>query len=176
MILLTTIQRCLSDLEGRDKMMKIIQYSFKVLLFHQWVDAKRWSAMVSHLSQTRKLLRVGKWIDTLLSQTTSYIVLGNRVADDLFCFYKLGVVGPGIGKKAERLAMYCWFLNICIDLKSTIMSLQQKKLFLTQLSCVKLVMDALFCACDIWKPTPGIQAWSGFFSGCLAGYKHWCTK
>jgi hypothetical protein len=81
------------------------------------------------------------------------IVLGNRVADDLFCFYKLGVLGPWIGKKAERAAVYCWFIGIWIDLRSNLIAMvdqqrqprDQAKLFLAKLSCVKLIMDVIFC-------------------------------
>jgi hypothetical protein len=90
---------------------------------------------------------------TLAKLCTLLIVVGNRVADDLFCFYKLGVLGPWIGKKAERTAVYCWFLGIWIDLRSTLIAMvdqkrqprDQAKLFLTKLSCVKLIMDVIFC-------------------------------
>ncbi|KAI8340345.1 peroxisomal biogenesis factor 11-domain-containing protein [Chlamydoabsidia padenii] len=213
--LLAVIQKYISDLEGRDKSIKIIQYAFKILLHYRWVNAKRWSTMVSHFSQTRKILRVGHGLGTFREMIALYstqqqqhplrmlakwcalfITFGNELADDLFCFYKMGVFGPSIGKKAEKVSIYCWFLGIFIDLKSNIMSLHsllqqqrknkdismeeqqlnQQKIFLAQVSCTKLMMDGIFCACDIWEPSfsSGVQAWSGFFSGSLSGYKLWC--
>ncbi|KAI8093606.1 peroxisomal biogenesis factor 11-domain-containing protein [Halteromyces radiatus] len=202
--LLSILEKYISDLEGRDKSIKIIQYTFKILLHYQLVDKKRWTTMVSHFSQTRKILRVGHWLGTiqemhqlLLSSSnrsflsllakwcTLWITLGNEVADDLFCFYKMGVFGPSLGKKAEKISIYCWFIGIWIDFRSNIMTLQkllqqqkeedQQKIFLTKISCTKLLMDGIFCACDIWEPSfsPVVQAWSGFFSGSLSGYKLW---
>ncbi|ORZ22514.1 peroxisomal biogenesis factor 11 [Absidia repens] len=218
---LSAIQKYISSLEGRDKSIKIIQYSFKLLLYYRWVEAKRWSKMVSHFSQTRKILRVGHCISTikdmsamyssssihkyplqqLATWSTLFITLGNEVADDLYCFYRMGVFGPAIGKKAEKVSIYCWFICIWLDLKSNMESLHtlsrqqqqrqqqqrtqtfslddqqihQHKIFLGRLSCVKLIMDGIFCACDIWEPSfsTGVQAWAGFFSGSLSGYKLW---
>jgi hypothetical protein len=189
---LAVIQKYISDLEGRDKSIKIIQYAFKILLHYRWVDSKRWSTMVSHFSQTRKILRVGHCLGTLRDMMDLYssspssaknhplrmlatwcgllITLGNEVADDLFCFYKMGVFGPSIGKKAEKVSIYCWFLGIFIDLKSNLKSLHtllqqqrkskdlsleeqqvhQQKIFLARVSCTKLMMDGIFCG--KWKP------------------------
>ncbi|CAO3591191.1 unnamed protein product [Absidia cylindrospora] len=215
--LLAIISKYISDLEGRDKSIKIIQYAFKILLHYRWVDTKRWSTMVSHFSQTRKLLRVGHCVGTVHDMMDSYsssspqkrplhflatwctfaITLGNEVADDLFCFYKMGVFGPSIGKKAEKVSIYCWFLGILIDLRSNLMSLnllqkqqqqhnqtsstddheaQFQKILLARVSCTKLMLDGIFCACDIWQPSfsSALQAWSGFFSGSLSGYKLLC--
>lgn len=183
---LAVIQKYISDLEGRDKSIKIIQYAFKLLLHYRWVDSKRWSTMVSHFSQTRKILRVGHCLGTIRDMMDLYssssttknhplrmlatwcgllITLGNEVADDLFCFYKMGVFGPTIGKKAEKVSIYCWFLGIFIDLKSNLKSLHtllqqqrkskdlsmeeqqvhQQKIFLARVSCTKLMMDGIFC-------------------------------
>jgi hypothetical protein len=181
---LAVIQKYISDLEGRDKSIKIIQYAFKILLHYRWVDSKRWSTMVSHFSQTRKILRVGHCLGTIREMMDLYssstknnnhplrmlatwcgllITLGNEVADDLFCFYKMGVFGPSLGKKAEKVSIYCWFVGIFIDLKSNLKSLHallqqkrkdlsveeqhahQQKIFLARVSCTKLMMDGIFC-------------------------------
>lgn len=202
--LLKLIEKYISELEGRDKSIKIIQYAFKILLHYSLVDKKRWSSMVSHFSQTRKILRLGHWVGTVqemkqtkLNDIVSWCILlntfSNEMGDDIFCLYKMGVVDPWIGKKAEKISIYCWFFGILNDLRSNFISLQklknqqkqekdkkdlqfQQKLFLAHVSCVKLIMDGIFCSCDIWEPTysSGIQAWSGFFSGLLSAYKLWC--
>ncbi|KAI9308708.1 peroxisomal biogenesis factor 11-domain-containing protein [Cunninghamella echinulata] len=209
---LSLIEKYISNLEGRDKSIKIIQYAFKILLHYSLVNKKRWASMVSHFSQTRKILRLGHWVGTLqeMKQTKwndilSWMILintfSNEMGDDLFCLYKMGVVDPWIGKKAEKISIYCWFMGILNDLKSNFISLQkeqlklkskqhdnddnmdhdlllqqQQKVFLIQVSCMKLIMDGIFCACDIWQPSysNGVQAWSGFTSGLLSAYKLWC--
>ncbi|KAG1078170.1 hypothetical protein G6F42_024392 [Rhizopus arrhizus] len=49
----------------------------------------------------------------------------------------------------------------------------KQKNHVAEISIIKLLMDAVFCACDIWPPrqAAAIQAWSGFLSGALAGCK-----
>ncbi|ORX58675.1 hypothetical protein DM01DRAFT_1333292 [Hesseltinella vesiculosa] len=183
----------ISELEGRDKSIKIIQYSFKLLLHYRLVNAKRWSGMVSQFSQTRKILRVGHCLGTLRDMQTSHSLwewlvlfntLGNEIGDDIYCFYKMGVVPPRLGKKAELVSIYCWFVGIWIDLHQAVLALQKikgndpetnEKRIMAQVSCVKLMMDGIFCTCDILEPSNSavVQAWSGFFSGCLSGYKLW---
>ncbi|CDH51976.1 hypothetical protein RO3G_06403 [Lichtheimia corymbifera JMRC:FSU:9682] len=190
------VQKYLKELDGRDKSIKIIQYAFKILLHHGLVNPKKWSSMVSSFSMTRKILRLGLAIGPtrklLLEPTPSLwnscvLVneIGNTVADDIYCLYKLGVVNSNLGKRAEIISMYCWFLGIMHDLHENYQSLQQlkannkpdqqEKIIMTQISLSKLMMDGIFCACDIWSPSfaNGVQAWSGFFSGALSGYKLW---
>ncbi|KAI8136665.1 hypothetical protein BJV82DRAFT_526745 [Fennellomyces sp. T-0311] len=188
------LQKFLKELDGRDKSVKIIQYLFKILLHHKLVHGKTWSPMVSNFSMTRKVLRLGLFMgparQLLFNKhdiiTTVFLVneFGNDMADDLFLLYKMGLVGPKIGKHAELVAYYCWFTGILHDLHENYMTLRQlrakeivdeEKVFTTQLSMVKLTMDGVFCACDIWQPSfsPGVQAWAGFFSGSISGYKLW---
>ncbi|KAI9258102.1 peroxisomal biogenesis factor 11 [Phascolomyces articulosus] len=195
-------QKFLKELDGRDKSIKFVQYLFKILLHYKLVHAKTWSPMVSNFSMTRKILRLGLFIAPVRELTFSrpdlmtscFLIneVGNTLADDIFCFYKMGLVGNQLGKKAEVIAIYCWFAGILRDFSENLMTLQHlrrqqeqkggdedhtlhEKVFTTQLSIVKLTMDGVFCGCDIWQPSfsSGVQAWSGFFSGCLSGYKLW---
>ncbi|KAI9497950.1 peroxisomal biogenesis factor 11-domain-containing protein [Zychaea mexicana] len=191
-----TLQKFLKELDGRDKSIKFFQYLFKILLHYKLVHAKTWSPMVSQFSMTRKILRLGLFIaparQLLYDNNKTDLVascfllneLGNTVADDIFCLYKLGLVSSKLGKQAEVVACYCWFAGILHDVHENWMTLRQlrqkqvvddEKMFNTQLSIVKLSMDGVFCACDIWQPSfaSGVQAWSGFFSGTLSGYKLW---
>ncbi|KAI8066461.1 hypothetical protein BC940DRAFT_302932 [Gongronella butleri] len=191
--LIELLQRYISELEGRDKSIKIVQYAFKLLIYYQRVDAKRWSGMVSQFSQTRKLLRVGHWLGTVRDMQTTHGLwqwavlwntMGNEVADDIYCFYKMGTVDAKLGKRAEKVAIYCWFIGIWIDLHKSCLALQsirgndeqtQQKRLIARVSCAKLIMDGIFCSCDIWEPkhSAAIQAWAGFVSGCLSGFKLW---
>ncbi|KAI8877971.1 hypothetical protein K501DRAFT_259482 [Backusella circina FSU 941] len=199
------IVKFLKELDGRDKSMKIIQYFIKILLHYHLVSGKQWSTITSHFSMTRKLLRLGNFMGPYKELTTSshlslydgIVLLNafiNSVADDVFCYYKLGFCGKHLGARAERIAAYCWFAGIIFDLRenqasrkkiqkeckqkavsaSELIALQDK-LFVAEISKFKLLMDGIFCACDIWQPSysPGVQVWSGFLSGSLAGWKLW---
>jgi hypothetical protein len=184
---LSVIQKLLKELDGRDKLMKIIQYFVKILLHYKLVQAKHWSTLTSHFSMTRKLLRLGTAMGPMreLSPLKSSIpqtlivlnALVNNVSDDVFCLYKLGMVGPYLGAKSERISAYCWFAGIMVDLRecvSNMIKLQQKclkssneelvkiielrqKMFVAEISTIKLLMDAIFCGkfiiIRILKPT-----------------------
>ncbi|KAL7335311.1 hypothetical protein PS15p_200803 [Mucor circinelloides] len=191
------IQRLLKELDGRDKIMKIIQYFIKILLHYKLVKAKHFSTITSHFSMTRKLLRLGTAIgpirelsplkNSIPSTLITLNALVNNVSDDVFCLYKLGVFGSKLGAISERISAYCWFAGILIDLRegaANMSKLQAKatkdndaelkqKIHVAEISIIKLLMDAVFCACDIWPPrqAAAIQAWSGFLSGALAGCK-----
>ncbi|KAG2200081.1 hypothetical protein INT47_007726 [Mucor saturninus] len=197
---LNVIQRLLKELDGRDKLMKIIQYFIKILLHYNLVKAKHWSTITSHFSMTRKLLRLGSGLgpirqfSPLKSSLSETLILSNaivnHISDDVFCLYKLGALGAYLGDRSERLSAYCWFAGILVDIRdnvNTMLALQhskksdlpvqerQQKIFVTEISIIKLLMDGIFCACDIWQPShsASTQAWSGFMSGLLAGYKLW---
>ncbi|GAA5807855.1 hypothetical protein MFLAVUS_001234 [Mucor flavus] len=196
---LNIIQKLLKELDGRDKIMKVLQYFIKILLHYNLVHAKHWSTITSNFSMTRKLLRLGTAIGPIgrfslaknsLSETVILSnAIVNNISDDVFCLYKLGVFGSYLGERSERLSAYCWFAGIFVDLRENMKSLlnlqknasklslqeRKEKIFVTEISIIKLLMDGIFCACDIWKPThsPSTQAWSGFLSGFLAAYKLW---
>jgi hypothetical protein len=175
---LNVIQKLLKELDGRDKLMKIIQYFVKILLHYKLVQAKHWSVLTSHFSMTRKLLRLGTAIGPMreLSPLKSSIpqtliilnALVNNVSDDVFCLHKLGMVGPYLGAKSERISAYCWFAGIMVDIRECVdnmIKLQQKaakssidekqesktmtelrqKIFVAEISTIKLLMDAIFC-------------------------------
>ncbi|GAN08457.1 conserved hypothetical protein [Mucor ambiguus] len=198
----SAIQRLLKELDGRDKIMKIIQYFIKILLHYKLVKAKHFSTITSHFSMTRKLLRLGTAIgpirelsplkNTIPSTLITLNALVNNISDDVFCLYKLGVFGSRLGAISERISAYCWFAGILIDLREGAINMSKlqtkaaigkdeestelkQKIHVAEISIIKLLMDAVFCACDIWPPrqAAAIQAWSGFISGSLAGYKLW---
>ncbi|KAI7904252.1 peroxisomal biogenesis factor 11-domain-containing protein [Cokeromyces recurvatus] len=194
---LNVIQKFLKELDGRDKLMKTIQYFIKILLHYKMARAKHWSSLTSHLSMTRKLIRLGTAMDSirelsplkhsLFETIVNLNAIINSISDDIFCFYKLGILGSYLGNQSEKISAYCWFASILIDIRENVLSLNRlqnkkivkdeselrQKIFITEVSIIKLLMDAVFCACDIWRPiySSSLQAWSGFFSGLLAGYK-----
>ena len=175
--LIRIFQKFLKELDGRDKTIKFFQYLFKILLHYKLVHSKTWSPMVSNFSMTRKILRVGLFMGPvrelafsnpdLMKSCFLLNEVGNTLADDIFCFYKMGLVGHSLGKKAELIAIYCWFAGILHDLHENVQSLKElrrqqskciavdnnnnnnnsldEKVFTTQISIVKLIMDGVFC-------------------------------
>jgi hypothetical protein len=171
---LNIIQKFLKELDGRDKLMKIVQYFIKILLHYHLVKAKHWSTITSHFSMTRKLLRLGTAIGPMReiapfkSSIKDTLILSNaivnNISDDVFCLYKLGVFGSYLGKRSEMISAYCWFAGIFIDIKEnvdTMNKLQQlestkknddlkleqtrQKIFMIEVSIIKLLMDGVFC-------------------------------
>ncbi|CEP13123.1 hypothetical protein [Parasitella parasitica] len=195
------LQKLLKELDGRDKLMKIIQYFIKILLHYKLAKAKHWSAITSHFSMTRKLLRFGTAIgpikelsllkNTIPSTLITLNAIVNSISDDVFCLHKLGLFGSYVGATSEKISAYCWFAGILVDLREGALNMSAlkaksseaekpdtqlaQKIHIAEISIIKLLMDAVFCACDIHPPkeAASIQAWSGFFSGVLAGYKLW---
>lgn len=168
----SVVQRLLKELDGRDKIMKIIQYFIKILLHYKLVNAKHFSTITSHFSMTRKLLRLGTAIgpirelaplkNSIPSTLITLNALVNNVSDDVFCLYKLGVFGSKLGAISERISAYCWFAGILIDLREgaeNMSKLQAKaaidrdeknaelkqKIYVAEISIIKLLMDAVFC-------------------------------
>lgn len=167
---LNVIQKLLKELDGRDKIMKIIQYFIKILLHYRLVQAKHWSTITSHFSMTRKLLRLGTAIgpirqfSPMKSSLSDTLILSNaiinHVSDDVFCLYKLGAVSAYLGDRSERLSAYCWFAGILVDIRENVMTMinlqqskksdlpvqeRQQKIFVTEISIIKLLMDGIFC-------------------------------
>lgn len=166
------IQKLLKELDGRDKLMKIIQYFIKILLHYKLVKAKHWSTITSNFSMTRKLLRLGTAIgpirelsplkNSIPSTLITLNALVNNISDDVFCLYKLGVFGSYLGEKSERLSAYCWFAGILIDLREGAINMSKlqaksskdndekstelkQKIYVAEISIIKLLMDAIFC-------------------------------
>lgn len=167
---LNVIQKLLKELDGRDKIMKIIQYFIKILLHYNLVHAKHWSTITSHFSMTRKLLRLGTAIGPIRqfspykSSLSETLILSNaivnHISDDIFCLYKLGALGSYLGDRSERLSAYCWFAGILVDIRENVSSMvksqqaiksdltveeRKQKLFVTEISIIKLLMDGIFC-------------------------------
>ncbi|KAI7865591.1 peroxisomal biogenesis factor 11-domain-containing protein [Spinellus fusiger] len=193
------VQSLLQDLDGRDKTIKIIQYFLKVLVHYHYFPSKQWSPITSQFSLTRKILRLGHAVEPIRDLSSSFSLFKTAytinailqdIADDIFCLYKLGLIHAKVGKRAEVVAYYCWFAAILVDVRKSIGSLHglqsqkvkdkhqrehQQKVLIAKVSLSKLLLDGVFCACDIWQPSSAntIQIWAGLCSGSLSGYKLW---
>ncbi|CEP16689.1 hypothetical protein [Parasitella parasitica] len=189
------LQRILKDLDGRDKSMKIIQYIIKILLYHnsshQSAHLKQLTSLATQFSITRQVLclgNAGEDIKQLLETKTGLLKqfllvnnIANALADDVYCLYRIGVLPQkALGHYSEIISAHCWFASIIVALHKNFDSMcrtevygTQEELKLAQITLFKSIADFLFCGCDVFHPSfsKGLQAWSGFASGALAGYK-----
>ncbi|RKP10917.1 peroxisomal biogenesis factor 11, partial [Thamnocephalis sphaerospora] len=120
--------------DGRDKAMKLVQYSLKVLLWlalHRPRDArlrKRLSALVSAFSSTRKMIRLTHWVEPLKnlvewSASGVPITLGvlNDFFDDVYCLCRIKCLPKRFEHVSERWSLWCWYIGLWIDLHSNLM-------------------------------------------------------
>ncbi|KAJ3393192.1 hypothetical protein HDU84_002540 [Entophlyctis sp. JEL0112] len=151
--------------DGRDKVLKIVQYAAKVLLWTRLLSAvaatqrtpsaeKALSAMVPHISLARKLVRFGASLGPLEflftethSITSSHIFkflanindLFTSLADDSVTLGKIGVINPNpfFGTWADRL----WLVGIGFDSASSYSKLKEANIQIYQLKEKKRVLE-----------------------------------
>ncbi|EPZ31338.1 hypothetical protein O9G_000983 [Rozella allomycis CSF55] len=144
-ISLKLISKLFAQTEGRDKIMKIVQYLAKLrILFHVKQESKL-KILVSNLSQTRKILRLVHFVEPLkefkqiLQKDTGYkntedriqlvnalVSILNDISDDIVCLGKMSLIKDKIIlRKAERFSALAWFLCIHIDLFENMKSLSR---------------------------------------------------
>ncbi|KAK9712656.1 hypothetical protein K7432_007005 [Basidiobolus ranarum] len=146
---LAIFKKCLLLTDGRDKFLKVIQYFSKLLLLIVFRNPKRYpaihkrlSSMASAFSSTRKILRLGNFLEPcdtvqeflsgsyknfsimtrnqklshLYSSCKAALEVVNCISDDIFCLSKIGLVPKSWGKKSEPLSTKLWFVAIWLDL------------------------------------------------------------
>ncbi|OZJ03394.1 hypothetical protein BZG36_04004 [Bifiguratus adelaidae] len=199
--------------DGRDKVLKLTQYTLKLVLYYRTRPSPfaitpgsplhaALLTFTAQLSITRKLLRLFHFLDpldTLLQRKDAnplptLLALVNDVADDVYCLSKIGGLPARWNGIAERWSLRAWFTGTLLELykqAKTRRRLRQqqkdvvdpqsktqvdKKLFWLQLSIFKLVMDAIFCAYDLFpiRSHLVLQTWTGLMSGLASSYKLWC--
>ncbi|KAI8924199.1 peroxisomal biogenesis factor 11-domain-containing protein [Entophlyctis helioformis] len=136
--------------DGRDKVLKCFQYTAKVLLWCLITDAKRFpgshtraSIIASQFSTTRKIIRLGHWLEPLndhlalakdgyvklspsmsvsdktirvLAPLAAWLGIINDISDDIVCVGKLGLVDKAWVKWATPISDRLWYASIFIDL------------------------------------------------------------
>ncbi|RKO92519.1 peroxisomal biogenesis factor 11-domain-containing protein [Blyttiomyces helicus] len=181
---LLVIRRILLLTDGRDKLMKITQYSLKVILWARLLSKEthpvatpRAEKTVSHLSLTRKIIRLAQWTDQvselkeILDEATagetdirtlrnflgifnSTLGLANGFADDIICYGKMGLIEKNSMwvKRATPLADQLWYVTILLDFYENRMSARDQARKIVKLKSLK---DApakdLKKACDAAK-------------------------
>ena len=128
--------------DGRDKLMKVIQYGAKILLWKVFTNESRSKQRLNSLSTqfsiTRKLLRLGHClepfaeslqiakernfgtIDQKLAPLNVALSFANDIVDDLICLAKIGVIDKSWGSKLTPSSDRLWYSTIFIDIHSNL--------------------------------------------------------
>ena len=138
------LRRILLLNDGRDKVLKVIQYTAKFLLWSylkdgSWLEkSKKWAAQ---LSISRKIIRLFHWLEPiqdsidlskqgmqlsglsgperrvkLLAPLMALNSICNDLSDDLICLSKIGVIDKKWIDRCTPLSDRLWFFGIFMDL------------------------------------------------------------
>lgn len=181
--LLIIIKQILATTDGRDKLFKVIQYSLKL---KNWLKNSKVSvSLISHLSLTRKMIRLLHGLDPLLelnadsfknvdaTTINNVFSLLSDTADDVICLGKLKILDDKWIDMATPISDRSWFITIILDIHDLIKSIQQEPTTLKTISLAKLICDLIFCSIDVFKleVSPGWQNVTGLLSGTIGSYK-----
>lgn len=154
-----------TDVDGRDKLMKIIQYVIKLSLYHRVSSSKKWAALATQLSITRQFLCLGNALsDISVLQTAvkkrdafkiALLLIGicNAISDDVYCLYRIGILSKKWGVYSEIISAHCWFISILNQVQIyyySVCELEAKNahiqdLRLAKVSLSKAIADLVFC-------------------------------
>jgi hypothetical protein len=126
--------------DGRDKILKVAQYSAKVLLWlvlmEKSVNQTRAKQIATHFSIVRKVIRLGHFLEPFsegldiakephfettaqkLAPLNVLIGIANDISDDIICLSKLGVLEKGWTERMTPYSDRLWYSSIFIDLHS----------------------------------------------------------
>lgn len=124
--------------DGRDKLMKVVQYLAKLYIWLNQSNARiKSKSLASNLSTVRKVIRIGHFLDPITALIDSRseklvtlvqrlaplghsIGIVNDMADDLICFIKLGLVGKHWLSLLTPLSDRLWYSGIFIDIHANV--------------------------------------------------------
>lgn len=172
----------LNDKNGKDKSLKIIQYSCKLLMHFGNRDVNT-AKLASSMSFFRAMMRLFNWIECGYNITTaqgeSLVVEAldfcTAITDDISCMKKMGILKSSrLTSIADRQGAITWFLSILINAKNAYKKYEKSPTETNLISFWKLVGDGVFCGVDVFEfDLPLTQILAGFMSGILAYYKLW---
>jgi Peroxisomal biogenesis factor 11 (PEX11) len=127
---LKIINNVLLVTDGRDKIVKLLQYSSRLILLLSTRPTKRLKPFISEMSMTRKVLKLGHGIfpynelvfggcstkHDLLRVIVEFI---NDFWDDVYCLSRIGVFRSAkLQLLSETWANRAWMMSILIDLNA----------------------------------------------------------
>lgn len=180
-----TVIQVLNNKDGKDKTIKLIQYSCKLLL-HVGVkdDLQIMTRLASNMSLFRAMMRLGNWLEPSHSISkgskgedlvVDALDVCTAICDDIICLKKMGIVkNKRVTAIADQQAAMCWFLAILFNLKNAYRKYKKDPTVINLVSFWKLFCDGMFCAVDVFDiPSELLSILSGFGSGILSYYKLW---
>jgi len=113
--------------EGRDKVVKLLQYASRLVLLLSAAPTKRLRPFISQMSMTRKVIKLGHGIYPYLELTgenlgtsatiRAFIEFVNDFWDDVYCLSRIGMIrNAAIQRLSENWANRAWMFGILMDL------------------------------------------------------------
>ena len=113
--------------EGRDKVVKLLQYTSRLLLLLPSSPTKRLRPFISQMSMTRKVIKLGHGIFPYVELTKgglqtfalvhALVEMLNDFWDDVYCLSRIGLLrSPKVQRWSETWANRAWMTGIIMDL------------------------------------------------------------
>lgn len=113
--------------EGRDKVVKLLQYTSRLLLLLPPSPTKRLRPFISQMSMTRKVIKLGHGIFPYVELVNgglrtfalvrALVEILNDFWDDLYCLSRIGLLkSPKLQRWSETWANRSWMTGIIMDL------------------------------------------------------------
>ena len=114
--------------EGRDKVVKLLQYTSRLILLLSSAPSKRLRPFISQMSMTRKVIKLGHGVFPYLEFTQgripnfalirAIVEFINDFWDDVYCLSRIGLLrGKKLQEVSEIWANRAWMLGIIMDLQ-----------------------------------------------------------
>jgi hypothetical protein len=142
LVKILVLRKILLLTDGRDKLMKVMQYGSKILLWKVFIaettPKQRLGSLANQLSTTRKLIRLGHCLepfadsiqilkdknfnttDQKLAPLNAALSFTNDIVDDMICLAKIGVIDKSWGSKLTPLSDRLWYSTIFIDVHANL--------------------------------------------------------
>lgn len=184
-MLIDVLVRVIKFVSNRDKLLKIIQYTCKlIILKRRKTDVQALRNLASALSLSRLVYRLGDWLDPLNELINgkcdndptvileNILSLANSILDDIVCLHKCtkGLLPNHFVGFFELWASQIWLFTIIINLWRQLKGRQKAGWTMDRgLLLAKLSFDAIFCSYDIgWLAGDTVPILAGL-GAALAG-------
>src|SRR5271169_3473072 len=113
--------------EGRDKVVKLLQYTSRLIVLFPSTPSKRLRPFISQMSMTRKVIKLGHGIFPYVELTKgglqtfglvrAIVEFLNDFWDDVYCLSRIGFLrSPKLQRWSETWANRAWMMGIIMDL------------------------------------------------------------
>lgn len=128
--------------EGRDKIVKLLQYTSRLIVLFPSAPSKRLRPFISQMSLTRKVIKLGHGIFPYIELrkgplrtlvlVRAVVEFLNDFWDDVYCLSRIGFLkSPKIQRWSETWANRAWMMGIIMDLHAI---MQRRKVMKVKLA------------------------------------------